>query len=292
MIFFGIEQQDEHREGPNPLSQRIPPDRLWDLFLLLLGSLMTYAIRIFMDTWLLILPVLAMEIVVWSWAVLKIRGKWHPVSLVPILSTHIVCVTLLVGTAWCFVQRSPYVLGSPSLRDPVVSGISVPSSDFRWATNGEVETIRDYGVEKNMKITMVLRDRENCDAGWGMDLLRFNLLRFKFDHNPRLALMKEIEFEIRGANGGEPIGISMKSDRASSSGSVACSDETRVPLSKLHYTVTKEWQHVHVPFTRFPRLDKEKVRNIAFYTDSSMEGTLNEPIIVELRDIKFVPRNE
>lgn len=291
MSFFVIEQQNDQAVAAKPVNQQIGPTMPQHSFSLLLGILMTYATKSLMETWLSILPVLAMEIVVWWWAALKIREGWPGVSRVLILSTHTAFLAVLVVTAWCYVQKSPYVLGSPSLRGLVVSGIPVPSSDFRWATNGVVEAIPGYGVEKSMKIAMTLGDRENCDAGWGMDLLRFDFRRFKFDYDPRLALMKEIEFEIRGANGGEPVGISMKSDGVGPSGTVS-SDETRVPLSNLRYTVTKEWQHVHVPFTRFPRLDNRSVRNVALYTDSSMGGALNEPIIVEVRDIKFVPRNE
>lgn len=289
MSFFVIEQQNDQAVAARPLKQQIGHTIHVRLFWLFLGSVITSATGVLMETWLSILPVLAMEIVVWSAAVVKMRETWCPVPRMLMLSTHIVFVSVLVVTTWCYVQKSPYVLGSPNLRGLVVGGIPVPSSDFRWATNGEVRATRAYGGGRGMRIRMVLRDQENCDAGWGMDLLRFNFRKFRVDYDPRFALMEEIEFDISGENGGERIGISMKSDRVGSSGITVSSDETRVPLS---VKLTKRWQQVNVPLTQFARVNMNSVRNIAFYTDSSLGGTLTEPITVYVANIRFVPVKE
>lgn len=272
------EEKPQTYEGG--LRVRLPT--ILDLWWLVLGAVFTNAIRILMETWLSIVPLLSMEILTWAYVVT------HIPQLITRLRrmAHVLFFLIVVLTASYYVEKSPNILGSANLRG-LVSGIDVPLSDFSWATNGRVRASRSDCGGGSMRIDISLRgDKPYGDAGWGMDLLRFNYLKLKLDYNASFASIECVEFDILGENGGENVGISMKSDREPPSASGAWSDEEKVPLRSLD---AKNWRHECIPLVRFANFNKLRARNVAFYTDRSLRNNPNSDIIFYVKNIAFGP---
>jgi hypothetical protein len=138
-----------------------------------------------------------------------------------------------------------------------------------------------------MKVEMTLRGDKPCaDAGWGIELLRWDWQSFTTTYDLTLASRGGVRFYIRGEKGRENVGISMKSDRETPSPSEAESDEEKVPLNLLGVTITQAWQQVSVPFAKFNNFDKRRARNVAFYSDTSMK-TFGDSQVFYIKRIEF-----
>ena len=194
----------------------------------------------------------------------------------------------LASAATAIVVASPHIRGAPRLRD-VVSGISVPTFDFSWATNGSV-TVRPI-AESGMTVlemSMVLRGDTPGDCGWGIDLMRWSWLSLsQTRYETQLAERQGFSFYVRGARGGETIGVSLKSDRLPPDATASSSDEERISLAALGYAVTTSWQEVRVPFARFTSFETHRPRNIAIYTDAGMTKSLPYSQTIYIRNISF-----
>jgi len=148
--------------------------------------------------------------------------------------------------------------------------------------------MKDADGDAVMKIEVTLRGDKTCaDAGWGLDLLGWDWLKLSVTHKPWFRGKKEVSFYIRGENGGEKIGISMKSDREFKGPSGAASDEEKVPLDSLGFSIDKNWKQMRVPLYRFYNVDRRTVRNIAFYTNSILMASIGDFQVIYLKRITF-----
>ena len=186
-----------------------------------------------------------------------------------------------------YVGQSSVISGTPRLRG-LVKGIRVPAADFSWATNGRV--VADPIIDdeaKVMKVAMSLRTDKKCaDAGWAVDLIRWDLLNGA-TYDSQIGGRNGVRFFIRGEEGGERVGMSMKSDRTYPSPGSAASDEEKVDLDSLGIKITREWLRVQIPFARFSNFNPHRARNIAVYTDAGLVRLGGESQVILIKDLTF-----
>lgn len=260
-----------------------------DIVLLILGAAIGYVISLFITGPLTIVPALLLVVMSWGAIVVPLLKRHLPKYPFVVLST-VFLVIMLAVVLTVYAVKTPYFFGTPRLRG-LVHGIRVPASDFSWSTNGAVlaTPILESGSVPMMKVDMTLRGDKPCaDAGWGIDLIRWDWSTFTTTYDPSLLSKAEVMFYVRGETGKEKIGVSMKSDRDIPSPSGAESEEEKVPLSSLGVTVTQHWQRVSVPFARLYSFDKHRTRNLAFYTDADLMKSVGDSQTIYLRDITFL----
>jgi hypothetical protein len=215
----------------------------------------------------------------------RVAGKVASYPLTAILALATVLMLASVGgQTWRrYEQRR--------LSNVAIGDMPTPPSSFSWATNGSVSATSasptESGDRPAIKLEMTLRgDKPSGDAGWGLELLKeapLFILRNRYDYDQWFATKHEISLFIKGARGGERLGVSLKSDRVEPSPSAAGSDEERVVLSQ---GIETTWKEVRIPLDRFFNADRGRLRNVAFYVDQNLAaGALSQ--VVFLRDVTF-----
>lgn len=271
------------------ISKRVSRKTSKDFILLILGGLIGTIFNLILPSTspVIIIPLIPLIVLAWVYVIVPLLRRAFTKRMYKILSPTLL-ILMLVVVIGAYVQKTPYFFGAQNLRG-IIGGISVPSSDFTWATNGSVlvTPVRKTGDTAVMKVEFTLRGDKTGDAGWGMDLLQWDWLKFTTTYDSSLWSKEGVSFFIRGEKGGEKIGISMKSDRDISSPSNTASDEEAIPLSSLNVNITTDWQKVHVPFAKLYNFDKRRARNVAFYTDSDMMKGVGESEIIYLKNITF-----
>ena len=87
-----------------------------------------------------------------------------------------------------------------------------------------------------------------------------------------------ISFWVKGESGREKIGMKMKDTRGT---------ETKVIIME-HVGVkeiTKDWQRVIVPLSKFRQVDRSSLDCISLYTDGNLSGT-TDPMTIYVTDFK------
>jgi hypothetical protein len=96
-----------------------------------------------------------------------------------------------------------------------------------------------------------------------------------------LSRWKQLRFWVRGAKGGEKVGVKMKDSRG-----------TEVPVPSLGDYVVKThgianlWQEVSIPLDAFPRVDFGLMDNLSFFVNGRTAGTA-EPQTIFIGDLKW-----
>jgi len=171
-------------------------------------------------------------------------------------------VPVLVGTVYTYVFYT-----SDAYR--VASGILVPGRSVPYTavytTNGRVLESQVYrrslptGPDQFIRLKFQLLCtgvEENCNAGWIIGNIRSTL-----DPNS----VQELVFEIRGAQGGEVIGVALK-DRGET-----FSEDRIFDIGKYvsgGSGITTDWESARIPLALFPHVNLAKLDVISFFVDA------------------------
>lgn len=90
-----------------------------------------------------------------------------------------------------------------------------------------------------------------------------------------------LDLSIKGKNGGESIGLSLKDIR----GNEVPLDE-QIGIYCKSGKIQTTWQRCQIPLSKFKNVDMEKIESLCFYTDRSILDS-SDPQLIFLSELTF-----